>query len=262
MSRARLTRPRLARLCLAGLAMLLAGSAAANPVAGAAPSGASSVAPGAAPSVAPVGPPGAGPAASDAAALLFERAQLAATTPGETLAYRYARKASDAELGASFDDHITLKVEARAEGGPKEARDVSVDFFSGERHRAAGPFAGITGNPVLILFLENHVRDLATRLNGNPRYFKSAIRAALRDKAEVTPAAVQVGDATHQGWRITVRPFAGDANAKRMRGLDGLTYAFEVAPDVPGEIAAIKITADAPAGRLLEEELTYDPKGS
>lgn len=204
----------------------------------------------------------AAPAAPGAGALLFETAQMRNTAPGQPLAYRYTRKVSDPELGESFDDHITLKVSAPADGGAKDARDVAVDFFTGERHRAAGPFEGVTGNPVLILFLENHVRDLSARLKGNPRYLKNAIRAAMRDRAKVTPAAIKVGDRTYEGWRVEVTPFKGDPNAQRMRGLDGLTYDFEIAPDVPGEIADIKITADTPAGRLFEEGLTYDPKGT
>lgn len=215
--------------------------------------------------------PGAGkaeaatPAASGtptAADLLFETAQLAATKAGQPLTYLYSRKVSDPELGASFDDTIKLEVEPASPGAPASARTLKVNFFSAERHRAAGPFEDVTGNPVMILFLENHVADLSAKLLGNPRYFKNAIRAAMRDKAEVTPAEFKIGDAAFKGWRVKVMPFTGDANTKRMRGLDTLTYEFDVAPDLPGQLARISITADAKDGRLWEETLTYDPKGS
>ncbi|MEP9354519.1 hypothetical protein ABLE93_13070 [Xanthobacter sp. KR7-65] len=195
----------------------------------------------------------------DAATLLFETPQLAATKPGETLAYAYTRKVSDPELGATFDDRIVLHVEASAGGG--DARDVKVDFFSAERHRAAGPFEDVTTNPVLLLFLENHLADLAGRLKGNPRYFKNAIRSALRDAATVEPAELSVGGKTLSGWRVSVSPFKGDTNASRMRGLDSLVYSFDITPDLPGEIARIAISAEAPGGRLWEESIAYDPKG-
>nr|AAS17988.1 putative protein [Xanthobacter autotrophicus] len=149
------------------------------------------------------------------------------------------------------------------EPGPGgDARDVRVDFFSAERHHAAGPFEGVTTNPVLMLFLENHLVDLSGRLKGNPRYLKNAIRSALRDRARVEATDISVDGRSLKGWRVTVKPFEGDANAARMRGLESLTYTFDVAPDLPGEIARIEIAAEAPGGRLWEETIAYDPKGS
>jgi len=216
-----------------------------------------------APAVAPSGAVRAEEAAAPSAAvLLFETPQLADAAPGSVLTYRYSRKVSDPELGAGFEDRIKLEIAAPADGAPKEARNVKVDFFGPERHRAAGPFEDVTGNPVMVLFLENHLAELAGKLMGNPRYFKNAIRTALRDKAEVVATDVSVGGRTYKGWRVTVAPFAGDANAKRMRGLETLTYVFEIAPELPGEIARITITADAKDGRLWEEALSYEPQGT
>lgn len=196
-----------------------------------------------------------------AATLLFDTPQFETTTPGQTLTYLYHRKMADPELGPSFEDRIVLALDAPDKGAPADARTVKVDFFSPGRHRAAGPFVDVTGNPVLVLFLENHLVDLSQKLLGNPRYFKNAIRAALRDKAEVTPDEISLGGRTYKGWRVKVTPFAGDANAKRMRGLDMLAYEFEVAPELPGEIARMTITADTKDGHLWEESLTYDPQG-
>ncbi|WP_454918670.1 hypothetical protein [Xanthobacter sediminis] len=209
-------------------------------------------------------PAGAGEAAAppSAATLLFETPQLEATRPGHALTYLYTRKVSDPELGPSFDDTIKLEVEPASTSAPAGARTLKVDFFSAARHRAAGPFEDITGNPVLILFLENHLADLSGKLLGNPRYFKTAIRAALRDKAEVTRTSFTVGGRIYGGWRVKVQPFAGDPNARKMRGLDTLTYEFDVAPELPGEIVRMTITADAKDGRLWEEALSYDPQGT
>lgn len=199
-------------------------------------------------------------AAPEAADLLFDEPQFSHAPPGTPLVYRYDRKVSDPELGPSFDDRIRLLVEAS--NGSDDARNVKVDLFTGERHRAAGPFEAVTTNPALLIFLENHLETLSSRLSGNPGYFKNAIRLALRDKAIVAPVELSVGGRSFKGWRVTVSPFKGDANARRMRGLDSLTYRFEVAPDLPGEIAKIEITAEAPGGRLWQESIAYDPKGS
>ncbi|MCL8381545.1 hypothetical protein [Xanthobacter aminoxidans] len=198
------------------------------------------------------------PATPDAATLLFEAPQLANTNAGQTLTYKYSRKVADPELGASFEDRVVLMIAASASSSG-DARDVRVDFFTPERHHAAGPFEGVTTNPMLLLFLENHLGDLAGRLKGNPRYFKTAIRTALRDAATVTAADLTVGGQTVKGWRVTVTPFKGDPNAVRMRGLDTLAYTFEVSPDVPGQIVRMDIKADAPGGTLWEESIAYDP---
>ena len=49
----------------------------------------------------------------------------------------------------------------------------------------------------------------------------SAIRAALRDRAAVTPVDVPVGGAASRGWQVVVNPFAADEHKARLRGLDG-----------------------------------------
>ena len=39
---------------------------------------------------------------------------------------------------------------------------------------------------------------------------------------------------------MVTKPFAGDAMAQRMRGMDDMTYTFVTAPSVPGEIVSIE----------------------
>ena len=112
---------------------------------------------------------------------------------------------------------------------------------------------------MLVLFLENHVETLAKVLKANPRYLKNAIRAGLRDKASVTPTTVEIGGESAPAWRVVTKPFDGDPNKERMRGLDGLTYSFVAADKVPGEIQSISIEAVGADGtRLFSESVTYD----
>ncbi len=195
------------------------------------------------------------PAAAD---LLFEAPQMANTKPGDQIAYSYSQKSADPEkYGAAFDDSIKLSIDEA--GKAPDERTVRVEMFSGERRKPAGPFEGMSGNPVLSLMLENNVQQLSKLLGANPRYLKNAIRRALRD----APSAPDQIDGQKQAWRVEVAPFRDDPEKERMKGLEGLTYLFRVAPDLPGAVYEIDISARDGAGAvLLEEHLRYDGKKS
>ena len=189
-----------------------------------------------------------------AADLLFEAPQLANTKPGDELNYTYSQKSADpAKYGASFDDRIKLTIEEA--GHAANERKVSVDMFSAERRRAAGPFEDMSGNPVIVLMLENDIERLSSLLGANPRYFKQAIRRALRE-ASSAPDKIE-GQA--EAWRVEVAPFKDDPKSERMAGLGSLTYVFRVAPGLPGAVYEIDIAArDASGAVLIEETLRYD----
>jgi hypothetical protein len=195
-----------------------------------------------------------------AADLLFDQPHMKNTAPGSTLTYDYLRRSgiSKGPFGAPLEDTVQLKV---TPGKSAEGRDISVVMFSGLNRMPAGPFEDMSGNPVVSLFLENHLRAVAKVLEANPRYLKLAIRKGLREKATVTPTKVDIGGREVDGWRVVTKPFAGDAMAQRMRGMDDMTYTFVTAPSVPGEIVSIEASSKSPdGGELLEEKLSYDQK--
>ncbi|MCJ2133626.1 hypothetical protein MKK69_06010 [Methylobacterium sp. J-026] len=197
------------------------------------------------------------PAAAD---LLFDQPQMKNAAPGSTITYDYLRRSGIAggPFGQPLQDTVTLKVEP---GKSPEARDIGVTMFSGLNRVPAGPFEDMTGNPVVSLFLENHLRALAKVLEANPRYLKLAIRKGLRDNATVTPTKVSIGGREVDGWRVVTKPFTGDGMAQRMRGMDDMTYTFVTVPSVPGEIVSIEASSKNPdGGELLEEKLSYDQK--
>ncbi|XAP11396.1 hypothetical protein ABC766_06700 [Methylobacterium fujisawaense] len=199
-------------------------------------------------------------AAPSAADLLFDQPHMKNAAPGSTLTYDYLRRSGIAKgpFGAPLEDTVQLKVEP---GKSAEGRDISVVMFSGLNRVPAGPFEDMAGNPIVSLFLENHLRGLAKVLEANPRYLKLAIRKGLREKATVTPTKVTVGGREVDGWRVVTKPFQGDSMAQRMRGLDDMTYTFVTAPSVPGEIVSIEASSkSADGGELLEEKLNYDQK--
>jgi hypothetical protein len=133
-------------------------------------------------------------------------------------------------------------------------------MFSGANRFPAGPFEDMPGNPVMTLFLEHHLGDLARVLSANPRYIKNAIRKGLRENATVTPTQIDYKGRKVDAWRIETQPFLGDKMKERMRGLDNLTYIFVTSDAVPGELVSIEATSkNAEGGELLQENLTYDP---
>lgn len=197
---------------------------------------------------------------SDPATLLFETQQWALAPPGATLAYRYVRKsASEAVFGPSFEDTVRVHVDKGASDATRTAR---VELFTGEHRRPSGAFEDVGFNPVLMLFLEHHVEQLSRSLHGNPRYFKNAIRAALRDKFKMESAETSVDGRSVNTWRVVIAPFLDDPNKARMNGLEGLVYDLSTSEQVPGEITELTATATGPDGLpVLEEKLVYDPKG-
>jgi hypothetical protein len=199
-------------------------------------------------------------AAPNASDLLFEAPQMKNVTPGSTITYDYLRRSGIAKgpYGPPMTDTIVFTVDAAK---VPDARNIRVTMFSGFNRVPAGPFEDMPGNPVISLFLENHLRGLAKLLEANPRYLKNAIRKGLRDKAVVTPIKVTFQGREVDGWRVETKPFEGDAMTERMRGMANMTYTFVTAPDVPGEIVSIEAQSKTPdGGELLEEKLSYEQK--
>lgn len=202
----------------------------------------------------------AAPAAPNAADLLFDQPQMRNAAPGSRITYDYLRRSGIAKgpYGPPFNDAITLKVDP---GKIPDSRTIEVQMFSGANRVPAGPFEDMPGNPILPLFLENHLKGLAGLLDANPRYIKNAIRKGLRERATVTPTQIDYRGRKVEGWRVEMQPFMGDAQTERMRGFESLTYTFVTSPDVPGEIVSIEAQAKKPdGGELLEEKLEYDQK--
>jgi hypothetical protein len=197
----------------------------------------------------------------DPADLLFERPQWQAAASGTRLVYRYQRATPlESVFGSNFEDRIRLSLEDAA---TSDARTVRVEMFSERRRRAAGPFEDVTNNPVLLLFLEHHLETLTRTLKANPRYFKNAIRAALRDRASVMPTTFEWRGQSLSGWRIVARPFVDDSHKDRMRGLESLTYTFTTSDAVPGGILSMEARAVAADGNeLFREILAYDQSAS
>lgn len=194
--------------------------------------------------------------AQDAPAdILFMRPHLAGLPAGTELVYRLDRKVSDtAHLGEPFSDDITLTLGAAA---PDGSRDVGLRIFTGDRTRAVDGLGSLTGNPVLVIFLDRAVANLARLTGGKPHYLKARLRAALRDRATSTVVRTEFAGRTLEATRIVVRPFADGAEAGRLLGYEDSEFAFVVAEDAPGMLVEMtaRFTSTLPDAPKLDESI-------
>jgi hypothetical protein len=189
------------------------------------------------------------PAQDAPADILFARPHLSGVPSGTELTYRLERSPSDAKrLGAPFSDDIKLVVRSDPASSP---RDIELRIFTGERARESMSMTGLTGNPVLVIFLDRAVSNMAHLTGGSAPYFKGRLRVGLRDKATAEAASVEFEGKMLDAKRIVVRPFVDDAMAARMLG-----YVCSVHHHAPDRLALMH---QVEAGiDLVEAELVGD----
>ena len=198
----------------------------------------------------------------DVDALLFDARHFDRTPQTTKISYQYRRISQKPELThPSFTDTIELMLEP---GDKPENRNIVVTLFKGENHRPAGPFDGISFNPVVILTLEYHLNELAKILRANPRYLKNAIRLAMREKSTAEKVKLTVSGKTIDATKITFKPFVDDrTNPQRLGVFLKSVYEFTVSDELPGMIYQIHIVTPDPATpgtNFLEEDMRYvDP---
>mgnify|MGYP005751675733 CR=1 FL=1 len=141
----------------------------------------------------------------------------------ETVAWSLTRQGPPAEGFRPIEDgSITLtEVIDPSDGAP--ALEVTQD--DGTRSRRIGLFPVSSGDPVLTIFLEQTVRDMAAITGGNPDYIRNRIKDAVFRGGEIR----QDGAATVASFQ----PFASDPNAARMAGFETLSMTFVM--DDPAE---------------------------
>jgi hypothetical protein len=193
-------------------------------------------------------------AGEPATKLLFETPHLSGVAPGTRLSYSFSHATTDAEtLGEPFEDSIDLEIQPAERS---DRRDVRVILFTGERHRAAGPFENMSGNPIIILFLEHDVQQMSEELKGNPFYLRSRIKEAMRT-AVAHPTEVRFNGKEIEAWKIDLEPFVGETGTPRLDRMARKHYQFVLADDVPGGIYRISASAPGEDGAtpLVSDEL-------
>ena len=187
--------------------------------------------------------------------ILFARPHLSGVPSGSELTYRLERSPSDTKrLGEPFGDDIKLVVKSVAASG---TRDIDLRIFTGERAREINSITDLTGNPVLVIFLDRAVSNMVRLTGGTAPYFKDRLRAGLRDKATSEATRAEFEGKMLDATRIIVRPFVDDANAGRMLGYEGSQFEFLVAEAAPGMLLDMKskFVSTLPDAPKLEERI-------
>jgi hypothetical protein len=172
--------------------------------------------------------------------ILFDRKHLSNVSAGTELVYRFQRTVSAVDLlGQPFSDDIKIEVKKVADNG---AREVVVKVYTGDRARDPQIIDDLTGNPVLVVFLDRAIASYMSVAGGKVAYLKDKFRTAMRERATIEPVKVKLGGKTVDAQRVSITPYTGDLNAQKMRGYEISRFSFVVSEDVPGQFVELLAT--------------------
>lgn len=109
-----------------------------------------------------------------------------------------------------------------------------LEFRQDEKHRAMGVFPASVGNPMIMVFYESAIRDMAESAGGSPFYIRNRVKDALVQPAEIVEGEAVIDGKTVPVQTIHMRPFAEDPNRDRMQGFGDLTLSVTVSEEIPG----------------------------
>lgn len=184
---------------------------------------------------------------------LFDTPHLKNITSPSTLAYDFQHRSGPAE---DYDDKVEMIVTSvRPDGG----KDLDFRYLTGERQQPYGTLEGFRGNPLIMLFLQRDVDEMAAKLGGGSGYLRNRIRFAFRNGAEVEQATVELAGKAMPATRIVIQPYASDPNGEQLPFFREKTYEFLLAPDVPGGLYRIRAYIPVPGGDapVVEDSLTF-----
>lgn len=192
-------------------------------------------------------------------AALFDKPHISNLSAGTKLIYNFEREGSEPRLiGPNFKNTIELDIDKVNENG---TRDTTVQIFTGERERDPRKIGGLTGNPVLVFFLDRTVSGFTLLAGGSPAYHKNRFRIAMRTEGGVTPVKFDYKGKQVEGYRLAIRPFTGDRkNIDKMKGYENAQFDFLMSNEVPGYFAAFESHYSSPkAGSpSLEERIVLE----
>jgi hypothetical protein len=169
--------------------------------------------------------------------LLFQTDHMANVRGATRLEYRYSRAG-----GKPASDHIVLSVDSK--------RNVVADYLTDVRHVAFPDVDDAHGNPLLLYFLEDDLREMRQQTNGRADYFRRLIRRAMaRSDLEIETVEITVDGHPLAAQRLSIQPFRDDPNAAlHYPALAGKSYEFVLASSLPGQIALLASHVPLQAG--------------
>ena len=175
-------------------------------------------------------------------------------SPGR-LYYDFVKRGSYEE---GFNDSVYLDIIKVNEDGSKDA---NLEFFGAERQQNANQdnLVGITGNPVLVVYMQGDVYEMSRLTNGSWRYFQRRIKSAFAKGAKIEAVTFEYGGAQVTGEKISVVPYLNDPRRRQFARFAPKLYEFILSDQVPGKLYQIKtVIPDSSADQepLIEEILT------
>lgn len=187
--------------------------------------------------------------------LLFFADHLQTIQSPTTLHYRFEKRGT---MEQGFIDEIRVRIQELHENGEKK---VAIDYFSGDRERQVPEFDSATGNPLLVLFLQRDVREMARLTGGNWRHFQKLMKLALENSAQVSAVEIERAGKQLPAWNILVQPYKDDKLLQEHQEFMGKYYLITLVDAVPGEIYRIRAVTPSPATEgdepLIEETVTF-----
>ena len=173
-------------------------------------------------------------------------------SPGR-LYYDFVKRGSYEE---GFSDSVFLDILKVNEDGSKDA---DLEFFTAERQQTPrrDNLVGITGNPVLVVYMQGDVYEMNRLTNGSWRYFQKRIKLAFAQGAKIEPVTFEYGGAEMTGEKISITPYANDPRRRQFAQFAPKIYEFILSDQVPGKLYQIKtvIPAGSPDNEPLMEEI-------
>lgn len=197
-----------------------------------------------------------------AGGLLFDTPYLTEVAPNEMLVYRYDRATIDeSRFGPALSD--TIRLEVREDETDASKRSAYLKIYTGPRERNIGPFMHASGNPAVMIMLEQDTFEMKRRLGGQPAYFRNKIRKAMREDAKVEEVSFDFNGKPVDGHMITITPFEGDPNMAKLPEYSATKYEFVVSKDVPGGL--YRVTSIIPAANeagtpLKKQDMIFSQK--
>lgn len=194
-------------------------------------------------------------AADTVADRVFGANLMAGITQPTMLRYRFEMSGKD--IVPPFTSQIAVDVRDVGKDG---AKSVFIDMFEGANHREFGPIAAQDQNPLVLVFLQRDVTQMANLTGGAAMYFQQQIRRGFSDPATTEPFEVVLGERKLAGPRVVMKPFANDPRIESFPQFKQKSYEFIVAAGVPGGIYRLGSLVPGPDGAttILQETVTFE----
>lgn len=183
-----------------------------------------------------------------------ERLDRALSTPGTTqlpdgdaLIYRH-RRATGLDGGGQTAFEHAIRVERDA-----DKAGVIVTLESGGATRQLASFRGMTGNPILPVFLDSVVSLVSEAVGANPFYLRSRIKQGMRGRMRERPVGAGQGGSDMPAQEIALRPFEGDEHAEEFGVFAALELIFLLSDAAPGGFISLRASAGEATAAYREE---------